>query len=203
MAKNTATVQIQRPWRFSKRRGTLARLGLALVSACLLLMPSFSLADSAAEINRDADAALQKLYRTTPAAKKLSGIAKGILVFPQIIQGGLIVGGQYGEGVLRVGGRNAGYYNTVAASWGLQIGAESFGYALFFLDQDDLNYLQKSDGWEIGAGPTVTVADEGIAAKISTTSSRSGIYAFFFNQKGLMAGIKLEGSKITRINPGR
>ncbi len=128
---------------------------------------------------------------------------KGILVFPHVIKGGLIVGGQYGEGALRVGGKTTGYFNTVSASYGLQAGAQSFGYALFFVDEASLQYLQKSEGWEIGVGPNVVVVDKGAARSLSTTTAKSGIYAFFFQQKGLMAGLGLQGSKITRITPDK
>jgi lipid-binding SYLF domain-containing protein len=102
-----------------------------------------------------------------------------------------------------VGGKTTGYYNTVSASYGLQVGAQSFGYALFFLNQNDLKYLDKSDGWEIGVDPNVVLVDKGIAGSLSTTTAKSGIYAFFFNQKGLMADLSIAGSKITKITPGK
>ena len=88
-----------------------------------------------------------------------------------------------------------------AASYGLQAGVESFGYALFFVTDAGLTYLDKSEGWEIGVGPTLTVVDAGFAKSFSTTTLKEDIYAFFFDQKGLMAGLSLEGSKITRITP--
>ncbi|WP_306547712.1 lipid-binding SYLF domain-containing protein, partial [Desulfobulbus sp.] len=143
------------------------------------------------------------LYRTTPAAKNMAKIAKGILVFPDVVKAGLIVGGQYGEGALRVGNKTTGYYRTVAASYGLQAGAQSFGYALFFVDNEGLQYLKKSNGWEIGVGPSIVVVDEGVARSLTTTTAKSGIYAFIFQQKGLMAGIGIQGSKITQITPDK
>lgn len=178
-------------------------LGLLILAALLIQAPRTCLAATAGEINRDVSNALTVLYRTTPAAKEMASIAKGVLVFPSIIKGGFIIGGQYGEGALRVGGKTTGYYRTVAASYGLQAGAQSFGYALFFLSDADLAYLGKSDGWEIGVGPTVVVMDEGLARSFSTTTAKSGIYAFFFNQKGLMAGLGIQGSKITRFQPDK
>jgi lipid-binding SYLF domain-containing protein len=186
----------------SMLRSSFLQLGL-LVTLLMLTIPQASLAATAAQINRDADAALSDLYRSTPAAKKMAGIAKGILVFPSIIKGGFIIGGQYGEGALRIGGKTRGFYNTVAASYGLQIGAQSFGYALFFLDDASLKYLQSSKGWEIGVGPSIVVVDEGVARSLTTTTAKSGIYAFFFDQKGLMAGLGIQGSKITRITPDK
>jgi lipid-binding SYLF domain-containing protein len=113
----------------------------------------------------------------------------------------LIVGGQYGQGALRVKGKTVGYYNTIAASYGLQAGAQSFGYALIFLSDTALGYLQKSSGWEIGTGPSVVVVDEGMAGSLTTTTAKENIYAFFFDHKGLMVGLGLQGTKITKINP--
>lgn len=173
----------------------------AMLLFLILALPQLSCAESAANINQDVDIALKRLYQSTPAAQKIGEISKGILVFPNIIKGGLIVGGQYGEGALRVDGKTTGFYQSVAASYGLQIGAQSFGYALFFLSDEDLRYLKNSEGWEIGVGPTVVVMDEGMARSFSTTTAQSGVYAFFFSQKGLMAGIGIQGSKITEIHP--
>jgi lipid-binding SYLF domain-containing protein len=182
----------------------MALTGLMLLMAVFVLtFPRMTFAATAREIDRDVTNALTKLYQTTPAAKKLSGIAKGILVFPSIIKGGFIVGGEYGEGALRVGGKTTGYYNTVSASYGLQVGAQSFGYALFFLSQNDLKYLEKSDGWEIGIDHNIVLVDKGLARSLSTTTAKSGVYAFFFNQKGLMADLSIAGSKITKITPGK
>lgn len=183
-------------------RLTTIRWGV-LITLMLLAIPRITLADTAREINRDVDIALKTLYQTTPAAQKMAGIAKGILVFPSIIKGGFIIGGQYGEGALRVGGKTAGFYRTVSASYGLQAGAQTFGYALFFLSDSDLKYLKNSGGWEIGVGPSVVVVDEGLARTFSTTTAKSGIYAFFFDQKGLMAGLGIQGSKVTEIQPDK
>ena len=168
-------------------------------AAAILMVPNSAHAASAADIDRDADSALIKLYEKTPAAKELAKVAKGILVFPSIVKGGFIVGGQYGEGALRVGGKTVGYYNTAAASFGLQAGAQTFGYALFFITDKALAYLQSSEGWEIGVGPSIVIVDAGIAKSLTTTTAKSDIYAFFFDQKGLMAGMGIQGSKITKI----
>jgi lipid-binding SYLF domain-containing protein len=123
-------------------------------------------------------------------------------VFPRIIKAGLLVGGQGGDGVLRVGGKTAGYYNIAAASFGLQAGAQRFSYALFFMTDSSLKYLEDSDGWSIGSGPSVVVMDKGAAASLTSTTVTQDVYAFPFGQHGLMAGLGLEGSKITRIHPG-
>ena len=177
-------------------------ISLLFVMAMLPAMnPRPASAASAAEIDREVDAALQKLYASTPSAKELSKVAKGILIFPDVIKAGLIVGGQYGVGALRKGGKTTSYYRTAAGSFGLQAGAQSFGYAMFFLTNDALEYLEKSDGWEIGTGPSAVVVDKGVASALTTTTAKDDIYVFFFDQKGLMAGLGLQGSKITRFTP--
>ena len=173
----------------------------AVIMVAVLISPGLAGADTAAEIDRDVDSALQKLYAGTPAAKELSKVAKGILVFPAIVKGGLIVGGQYGVGALREEGKTVGYYNTVAASYGLQAGVQKFGFALFFITDSAIEHIEKSSGWEIGVGPSIVIVDEGLAKSLTTTTAKKDIYAFFFDQKGLMGGLGLQGSKISRITP--
>jgi len=173
-----------------------------LVFVCVagtLVSPGPVFAASASEINHNVRTALHQLYAKSAAAKALGEKAKGILVFPGIIKGGFIVGGQYGEGALLKGGETAGYYSTIQASFGLQAGLQKYGYALFFMTDSALNWLNKSDGWEIGVGPSIVVVDIGAASSMTTTTLQSEIYAFFFNPQGLMAGLGLQGTKITRI----
>jgi lipid-binding SYLF domain-containing protein len=146
------------------------------------------------------DAALARMREAVPNAKQLASQAKGILVFPSIVKAGFLFGAQYGEGALRRKGKTAGYYNTVAASYGLQAGIQSFGYALFFMSDSALAYLDKSGGFELGTGPSIVVLDEGTARAFTTTTTQHDIYAVFFDQKGLMAGLGIQGSKITRID---
>jgi lipid-binding SYLF domain-containing protein len=164
-----------------------------------LISPHSASAASAAELDRDAQKALGDLYAKSSSAKTMGEKAIGILVFPGIVKGGFIVGGQYGEGALIKDGKAVAYYNTVAASYGLQAGLQKFGYALFFMTDSALKWLDKSDGWEIGVGPSIVVVDAGAAASMTSTTLQSDIYAFFFDQKGLMAGIGLQGTKITRL----
>ncbi len=158
-------------------------------------------AETRAEMEAAAHKALHALYASTPGAKALGEKAKGVLVFPDIVKGGFIAGGQYGEGVLIKGDTVAGFYNTAAASFGLQAGLQKFGYALFFMTEKDMEYLTKSEGWEIGVGPSITIVDTGLARSLTTTTLREGVYAFFFEQKGLMAGVGLQGTKISKIEP--
>jgi len=170
-----------------------------VVIALAFVAPNHAVAASAAEINRDAENALKKLYAKSIKASALSEKAKAVLVFPSIVKGGFIVGGQYGEGVLLRAGKAVAYYNNVTASYGLQAGIQKYGYALFFMTDAALKYLDKSDGWELGTAPNIVIVDTGAAGGISTTSAQSDMFAFFFNQKGLMAGIGLQGTKITKI----
>lgn len=170
-----------------------------LVSELLLAPISQVRAASATEMDQKARAALQALYAKSPAARRIGQSAIAVLVFPEILKAGLIVGAQHGDGTLFSRGKPIGYYKTVAASYGFQAGAQKFGYALFFLTEGDLAYLRKSGGWEVGAGPSVVIVDSGMAKSISTTTLRDGVYAFAFSQKGLMGGFGLQGSKITPI----
>ena len=175
---------------------------ITFVLAALLVLTQWSgtaHAESAAGIDADADAALNKLYESQPVAKMLAEKAAAVLVFPNIVKAGFIVGGQYGQGALRKKGKTVGYYSTAAGSYGLQAGAQSFGYVLFLMTPSAVEYLDKSDGWEIGVGPSVVVVDAGIARTLTTTTLKSDVYAFIFDQKGLMAGVGIQGSKITRI----
>jgi lipid-binding SYLF domain-containing protein len=156
---------------------------------------------AASEVDDDVYAALQKLYASTPAAKRIGQQAKAILVFPKIVKAGFLVGGQYGDGALVQGGKIVGHYNSVSGSFGLQAGVQWFGYALFLMNDKALAYLDKSDGWEIGVGPSIVVVDQGKAKTMTSTTLRDDVYAFIFGQKGLMAGLGLQGSKITKTSP--
>lgn len=185
-----------------KRLATVALAQIVLTSAILITATAQAgFAPSASEIDRHVTAALNELYAHNEAARTLGAKAKAVLVFPDIRKGAFIVGAQYGYGALRRGRKTIGYYRTGAASYGFQAGVKEFGYALFFMTPSALAYLEKSSGWAIGTGPTVVVVDQGFARSLTTTSLRSDVYAFVFDQKGLMAGIGIEGSKITKISP--
>jgi lipid-binding SYLF domain-containing protein len=164
-------------------------------------VPTPGIAGSASEIDSNVDQALGDLYRQSSDAEALAKRAKGILVFPKIIKAGLLIGAQAGEGALRVNAETTGYYTNVAASYGLQAGVQWFGYAMFFMNDSALKYLEKSAGWEIGSGPSIVVLDKGAAGSLTTSSLKDDIYVFFFNQKGLMAGLGLQGTKITEFTP--
>ena len=176
-------------------------LMLATLTAVILAGPRQTLAADTAKIERDAREALAELYKTTPAAKVLGDKAKAILVFPSILKAGLIIGGQGGNGALFMDGKVAGFFNTAAASYGLQAGAQEFAYAMFLMTDAAIESIKKADGWEVGVGPSIVVVDEGVAKSLTTTTAKDDVYAFIFGQKGLMAGIGIQGSKITKLNP--
>ena len=177
------------------RRGLVA--GLAVMAP---LAPAFAAAPTSdPELDQAAAAALRRLLAGNEAARVLNQKALAVLVFPKIVKVGFLLGGAYGEGALRQDGRTTGYYNSAAASYGLQAGVQWFGYALFFMNAGALKYLDDFAGFEIGVGPSVVVVDEGLARKFSSTTLTQDVYAFIFNQKGLMAGLGIEGSKITKV----
>ena len=188
--------------RLNARRTVLAMLAAA---TCIALpLPSWAQVPgktSAAELNRSSQNALQQLYAKVPAAKAIGKQAYAVLVFPSVTKAGLGIGGQYGEGALIKGGKAVAFYNTGGASYGLQAGAQTYGYAMFFMNEAALKQLDKADGFEVGVGPSVVVLDEGKAKTMTSTTMKDDIYAFIFGQKGLMAGLGVQGNKITKITP--
>jgi lipid-binding SYLF domain-containing protein len=183
----------------AKARIVFFALMLAVAASLPVSVVNPAAAATAHDLDRDSQEALQKLYRTNPLAESLSHKAQAVLVFPNIIKGGFIFGGSYGEGELLKNSAVDSYYNTVSGSWGLQAGAQSYGYVVFLMNDKALSYLNKTEGWEIGVGPTVVIVDEGVAKNLSTSTLKDDAYAFIFGQQGLMAGVSIEGSKISRI----
>jgi lipid-binding SYLF domain-containing protein len=154
------------------------------------------------KIAADSRSSLNQLCRENPAAERLRASAKGVLVFPEVTKGGLMIAGMGGNGALiRNDGTIRDFYQTAGASYGLQAGVQKYGYALFLMDNSAFANLNSSKGWEVGGSPSLVVVDEGISASLSTATANKGTYAFFFNQRGLMGGLGLQGSKITRIHP--
>ncbi|GLX79469.1 lipoprotein [Thalassotalea insulae] len=156
-------------------------------------------AATAEDLNKDSAQALKYLYKTSPLASDLSKQAKAVLVFPNIVKAGLVFGGSYGEGVLIKEDEYTDYYNSVTGSWGLQAGAQSYGYAVFMMTDKAVKYLEDSHGWEIGVGPTVVVVTEGVAKNLSSSTLQDDAYAFIFDQQGLMSSVSIEGSKVSKI----
>lgn len=152
-------------------------------------------------INSEVDAALQTLYKNQPGARQLAENARAILVFPTVTQAGLGVGGLYGNGAMRENGRTAGYYNITGGTFGFQIGAQSFSQAYFFNSAEALETFRRTLGFELGANATAVAADFGADGSITTSSLQKPVVTATWGQSGLMAGVNLEGSKITEINP--
>ena len=190
-----------------KTRNSLSKTAILMVALTLMMFtlhvfnPTAALAASASAIDRDAKASLAQLYQNTPGAKALADKAVAILVFPSIVKGGFIIAGQFGDGALRKNNKTVAYYRSLAASYGFQAGIQAFGYVLFFMDDASLQYLDNSEGFELGVGPSLVVLDAGFGKNLSTTTLQKGVYAFIFDQKGLMGGMGIQGTKITRINP--
>jgi lipid-binding SYLF domain-containing protein len=172
---------------------------LAMLAAVLLLPAGPALASNGAEIDAKADLALERLLGESETAREVNDRAVAVLVFPDIVKAGFGVGGQYGEGALRRDGGTIGYYNIAAASFGLQIGAQSFSQAIFFMTEDALDFFERSEGFELGADAKVALANEGLGYNVTTSTIQDPIIAFVFGQQGLMAGVTIEGSKITEI----
>jgi lipid-binding SYLF domain-containing protein len=175
------------------------------IAIALIVASSFgpaghsAIAATAPELNASGRAALNRLYSQSSRAVRFGQSAHAILVFPKIVKAGFIVGGLGGEGVLFVRNKPTAYYKINAVSYGIQAGGQSFSYALFLMNDNALAYLKKSDGWAIGSGPSLVVVDKGKAMSTTSTTITKDVYAFPFGQKGLMAGLGLEGSKITQI----
>jgi len=190
-----------------KTRNSLSRTPIRMIVLTWMIFtlsvfsPAAALAASASAIDRDAKTSLAQLYQNTPGAKALADKAVAVLVFPNIVKGGFIIAGQYGDGALRKSGKTVAYYRSLAASYGFQAGIQAFGYVLFFMDDASLQYLDNSEGFELGVGPSLVVLDAGFGKNLSTTTLQKGVYAFIFDQKGLMGGMGIQGTKITRINP--
>ena len=181
-------------------RRTVLTAAAAFLAPALLVGSAH--AASASEIELAANNALGRLYAKSDKARQLRRRSKGILIFPKIAKAGFVFGAEGGNGVMHIGAKTAGYYNLVAASFGLQAGIETFSSAFFFVTQSAVDYLANSKGWSIGAGPSVAIVDAGFAKNFDTTTLSQDVYAFPFGLKGLMAGVTLNGSKISHIHPG-
>ena len=162
-------------------------------------MPSASKASSAQEINDAANATLHRFVQQNPSAEELGRKAAGVLVFPSVVKAGMLVGGQYGEGVLIVRGNAAGYYTIVSASLGFHLGVQSFSIIIIFVTEEALADFQRAYGWKVGIDGSIVVVTLGAAGSIDTDNISSPIIAFITDQEGLMYSLSLEGSKISRI----
>ena len=178
----------------------------AILAALVLLVYSPAAAQdkgktAAAELTAESQQALAALTAKVPLAKSLAGKATAVLVFPSVKKAGLGIGGQYGEGSLLKGAKAAAFYKTTGASIGLQAGGQQYGYAMFFMNAGAVAQLDVAKGFEVGVGPSIVMVDEGMGKSTTTTTIDKDIYAFIFSQKGLMAGLGIQGNKISKITP--
>jgi lipid-binding SYLF domain-containing protein len=155
---------------------------LALAISFGVSLPQAATTESAYHINRQVDSALAGLYASNPAAVELSRTAEAILVFPSVAKAGFIFGGEFGVGALRENGQTGGFYSVAAASYCLQIGVQTFGYALFLMDNNSLSFLNSQGGWQIGCRPSIVVMDQGMAHSLTTATELQGVYVFIFDQ---------------------
>ena len=183
------------------RLGSVASLlvvGIFTVSS--LLISDTINAASAIEINIKVDETLKRLRKEVNGGSEFLRRSKGVLVFPDVIKAGFGIGGEYGEGTLRIGGKNVAYYNTVAASIGFQLGAQSKSVVLVFLENQALSDFRKSDGWKAGVDGSVAVIEWGVGEDINTVDIKDPVVGIVFNNKGLMYNLTLEGSKFSKID---
>ena len=171
---------------------------LFLLTAALS-MPSVSMAKSAKEIDVRVDVALEKFEKDIKGGKEFLASAKGVLVFPSVIKAGFGIGGEYGEGALRINGKTADYYSTAAASIGFQLGAQSKTVILVFMEDKALKNFRGSSGWEAGVDGSVALVKIGAGGSIDSTNIKDPIVGFVFGNKGLMYNLTLEGSKFTKL----
>ena len=171
---------------------------LFLLTAALS-MPSVSMAKSAKEIDIKVDVALEEFEKDVKGGKEFLKSAKGVLVFPSVIKAGLGIGGEYGEGAMRINGKTVDYYSTAAASIGFQLGAQSKTVILVFMQEDALKNFRDSSGWEAGVDGSVALVELGAGGSIDTSNIKDPIVGFVFGNKGLMYNLTLEGSKYTKI----
>jgi lipid-binding SYLF domain-containing protein len=151
-------------------------------------------------IDSNVDGALSKLYTTVQGSRELVGKARGVLVFPSVLQVGFVVGGQYGEGALRVGGSTAGYYSTISGSFGLQAGAQSKAIIFLFMTQDALDKFRNAKGWSAGADASVALIKVGANGAVDTTTATEPVEAIVMTNSGLMADVSLAGTKVSKLN---
>lgn len=181
--------------------GRWSALVIATTLACALA--GAAQASTAKEIDAQVDAALVHLREQIPGSRSVLEKARGVLVFGGVVKAGFIVAGEGGEGALRIGGRSVGYYSIFSGSVGLQAGGQKRDIIMVFLEDEALKRFQKSSGWKIGGDGTLTLIDTGATGIIDSATLNQPVVGFVVGQTGLMAGVSLDGSKITPLKPDR
>jgi lipid-binding SYLF domain-containing protein len=184
-----------KPMIFTRR--ALCLLVVSMLALAATARPSA--ASSAGEIEADVNATLARFYRHVVGSQDLAGRAAGVLVFPSIVKAGIGIGGEYGEGALRIKGKTAGYYNSISASVGFQLGVQARSVIILFMTEDALGSFRRKDGWKVGVDGSVALITLGAGGSIDTNQITKPVIGFILDEKGLMYNLTLEGSKISRI----
>ena len=186
---------------FSQTRRTIISAFTQWLLILLILLCSTSMAFSATdkEIDVSVEVTLERFNKEIPGAESFIKKAKGVLIFSQVIKAGFGIGGEYGEGALRIGGKTVEYYSTMAASIGFQLGAQTKSIILVFTKEDALKAFRNSDGWKAGVDGSVALISLGMGDSLDTTTVKDPIVAFVFGQKGLMYNLTIEGSKFNKL----
>ncbi len=179
----------------------MIRIVRPLLAAALLLFAAMpAMAASREELDASVREAVNELYKHSSAARELAGKSAGMLVFPKVVKGGMVIGGEYGEGALLVGGKTAAYYSIAAGSIGFQLGVQQKSQVILFMNQRELDKFRKSEGWKAGVDGSVALATLGAGGQIDTETSKKPIIGFIYSNKGLMYNLTFEGSKISKID---
>jgi lipid-binding SYLF domain-containing protein len=192
----------RRNCKMKMRRILFKALGFMITFTVVFgLLATVSYAKTKSEINASVEAALNRFKKEVKGANEYLKVAKGVLVMPNVTKAGFIIGGQYGQGALEVGGKTVDYYSLAAGSLGWQIGAEKYDMIIIFATDAALKKFQSGEGWEAGADAEVTMISAGVDAPVSTLVSQHPVLCFITDQKGLMAGVSVKGAKFNRIKP--
>ena len=176
----------------------------ALLAVCLVLVLTLSpvvssYAATAREIDVSVDVALERFHKQVKGAQEFTKSAKALLILPKVVKGGFFVGGEYGEGALRIGGKTVAYYNIASASFGLTFGGQQKDIIIAFMTDEALNNFRRSENWEAGVDGNIAVLNVGAGAEINTETVKDPIVGFVFGVKGLMADASFKGSKLTKL----
>ena len=173
---------------------------LVLITVISVLFSGNLFAKTASEIDVSVEVAIERFCKQVKGAKEFVKASKGMLVMPNVIKGAFIIGGEYGEGALRVGGKSVDYYNTIAGSIGFQIGGQAKDIFLLFMTDEALKNFRASSGWEAGVDGNVALITIGAGERADTTTSKDPIVGFVIDAKGLIADISIKGAKFSKLD---
>jgi len=181
------------------KQASMKILFVVCMAVVIGILPVSSYAATANEIDAGVNASLDRFVKEVKGAQEFLDAAKGVLIMPGVIQGGLVIGAEYGEGALRIGGKTVAYYNVVSGSFGYQIGAQKKDIILVFMDDAVLEKFRNSENWRAGVDAKITVVNVGADESLNTMKFQQPVVGFVFDQKGLMAGATIEGSKFSKL----